>query len=264
MRELTAAEVKEIQLQMLDSVDAFCREHNLRYSLGGGTLLGAIRHKGYIPWDDDIDLMMPRAHYQFLLENYNHSDYSAHYWSPENSGAGRRNWVLPFAKIVHKYSTITEGGIATVEGVNIDIFPVDGVCDELPRLNRHLRYIQKLKALLIHKRPGAKMNLKRIVAMFFTVNYVQKCLNRACCRYSVEDSPLVGSLVGAYGKREVYPRTVFENYTTAQFEDRHYPVIGGWEAYLSQHYGNYMELPPEDKRCAPHSIKAYMNESKEQ
>ncbi len=258
MRELNSAEIREVQLRILHSVDAFCREHNLRYSLGGGTLLGAIRHGGYIPWDDDIDLMMPRVDYEYLLENYTHPDFTACYWS-DGGGQGKRNWNFPFAKIADNHSTITQDGVPMGEGVNIDIFPVDGVSDNPTELRVHLQKIQKLKAVLVHKRPDAPRGIRTMVARFFALSFVQRALKKLCKKYDFADSPLAGSLVGAYGSREVYAKEVFESYTTAKFEGVDYRVIAQWDKYLSQHYGNYMELPPEHKRKAPHNIRAFSN-----
>lgn len=123
MRELNLNEVKEIQLRVLEFFSTYCKENKLRYSAYLGTLLGAIRHKGYIPWDDDIDLMMPRDDYDNLVKNFNYANEKFGLLSIESNN----NYYLPFAKIYAKKTLLVEDIDIEFEelGVYIDIFPVD-------------------------------------------------------------------------------------------------------------------------------------------
>ena len=123
-------EIQEIELEILSNIAAVCEQHQWRYFLAGGTLLGALRHKGFIPWDNDIDISMPRRDYEKLLQFYkeNGNRYKI-LQVGENT-----NYYLPFAKVVDTETLLVEKSIETQVpelGLFVDIFPIDGVGDEI-------------------------------------------------------------------------------------------------------------------------------------
>ena len=126
MVELTLDELKATQLKIMDYVDAFCRENGIKYSLDGGTLLGAIRHKGFIPWDDDIDILMTRDEYNRFTEKWNSTSEHPYVLSNEETG---NSYGYPFGK-VHDPKTVTFVGPIERTGVFIDVFPIDKVIDD--------------------------------------------------------------------------------------------------------------------------------------
>ena len=264
-RKIALSELRAIQLEILDEVDGFCKSHGIRYSLCGGTLLGAVRHHGYIPWDDDIDLMMPRDDYErFICE----------YRSDRNELTDLRKHeatVELCVKVCRKGTRMVDHMLGrSLWGINIDIFAVDGVPDDfiphcLGLLKRRkllagicpfYKVIPRRKALwfakyllkrLAHPYPGSCLDLKNEI-------------DRTSSQYSLSSCDKGGVILGSYGVKEVVPATVFLKYSTLHFEGRSYPTILDTDTYLSAIYGNYMQLPPEEKRVAPHLYDAFVLE----
>lgn len=133
MKEMTLQELHEVQLAMLDAVDNYCRLNHLRYSLGGGTLLGAVRHHGYIPWDDDIDIMMPRPDYEKFMRYFKHEYYKLYDYRTDDTCG------FSFAKLIDTRTIVQEYTITY--SVFIDIFPIDG-------LPHQKNYLFTLKSLI--------------------------------------------------------------------------------------------------------------------
>jgi lipopolysaccharide cholinephosphotransferase len=264
MRKLDIEELRHIQLEILDDVDRFCRENQLRYSLCGGTLLGAVRHKGYIPWDDDIDILMPRPDYERFASSY-HSD---------------RNVVLDLRrndaclelclKVCRKGTVMKDIEFGrSLWGVNIDIFPVDGVPEDA---DAHCGKILQMRSTLARICPFYKVVPERKALWF--VKYLLKRVRypylgsslklkeridafAASCPFGKLN--LSGAVLGSYGKREPVPSEVFMEYGTILFEGREYSCIKSTDTYLSALYGDYMTLPPMEKRVAPHLYDSYID-----
>lgn len=123
-KEITMEELRAIQLDILDKIHAFCTEHGIRYSLGGGTLLGAVRHKGYIPWDDDIDIMLPRPDYERFLKEFDgkYAELNLQHYGNDNT------CCIPFAKVYDNRTVLIEK--LQKSGIYIDVFPIDGLPEE--------------------------------------------------------------------------------------------------------------------------------------
>ena len=127
MRSRPIEELKLLQREVLDDIVQFCQEHGLRYTLAYGTLLGALRHKGYIPWDDDIDIHMPRPDYEKFLSLYNNRNSDDSVVTHEMD----RRYHVPFAKVYRKGTIVKEFFYKqSVFGAYVDIFPIDGIKDE--------------------------------------------------------------------------------------------------------------------------------------
>jgi len=263
MRKLNIEELRHIQLEILDDVDLFCRENQLRYSLCGGTLLGAVRHKGYIPWDDDIDILMPRPDYERFASSY-HSD---------------RNVVLDLRrngaclelglKVCRKGTVMKDVELGrSLWGVNIDIFPVDGLpedadahCARIIRMRNLLTRICPFYKLLTQQRTKwfVKYLLKRVRYPYIgSSRKLKERIDTLAASYPFGSSRLSGAILGNYGEREMIPSEVFLEYGTILFEGREYRCIKGADTYLSALYGDYMTLPPMEKRVAPHLYDSFM------
>lgn len=134
MKEIQIQELRELQMQILDYVDVFCRNHDIKYTISGGTLLGAVRHGGYIPWDDDIDIQMLREEYERFTTLWNKESNHENY-ELVNIESGN-NLGYPIGK-VHDTRTITYVGGLPRTGVFIDVFPVDKVLDMKDFMKRH-------------------------------------------------------------------------------------------------------------------------------
>lgn len=260
-REITMAELREIQLNILDKVHAFCIERGIRYSLGGGTLLGAVRHKGYIPWDDDIDIMMPRPDYERFLKEFEGKFRNLRLQHLRNDDT----YILPFAKVCDDRTVFIENEICKW-GVYIDVFPIDG----LPSESRLEGYCQKMRKIRIaiswrskkYKEVEKQKLLWLIKYILGKIIYPKRDhsidrLELLHNLYPFDDSVNAGAIVGRYVQKEMMNADVFKHYVELSFENRKYMAIADYDAYLTKHYGNYMQLPPIEKRVLPHDAKAW-------
>mgnify|MGYP000845578381 CR=1 FL=1 len=267
MKEISIEELKLLQLNMLTYIKKVCEKNNLKYYLCGGTLLGAIRHKGYIPWDDDIDIFMPIDDYKrFLKLNHKVEGYTA--LNPYECN----DYYYTFSKLVDNRTKLVELGWPEVDkmGVYIDIFPLfalpdneterDEYISKLRSLNeKHYRYFWsvwnysenriKMIAKSILKFPGYIINKKRK-----TKENILKLMDK----YDFKRSENVGFVLSAYDpKKEVTRKEVYEKTIQVEFEGELFSAPVGYDEYLSNLYGEYMKLPPIEKRKTHHNFKAY-------
>ncbi len=268
MKEIKTDELKHIQIDILRHIDVFCREHNLRYFISGGTLLGAIRHKGFIPWDDDIDLMMLREDYDKFLKLYSGKDtsfYKLYAYEIIES------YPYPFAKMDDSRTIMKEEINEAYEmGVNIDIFPIDVAPKEdkeqikIVRRNKKLINVLTLKRLPIKKRRGLIKNLilltAQILLSFYSTKRIIKHIDKNARSFLGEKTGKRGCLVWGYGKKEIIDEYNFFDSVYVEFENTKFATLKGWNKYLTSLFGDYMKLPPIEKRITHHNFTAYWKE----
>ncbi len=260
-------DIQAITLDLTLRFDAFCKKHGLRYYLCGGTLLGAVRHKGFIPWDDDIDLFMSRPDYDRLVEIFKTESLGedTRFACLENGGFPR-----PFARVYDLKTQVQRKYYKPISGphVWIDILPVDG----LPKDEK------KLKALYKFRAPFATFNFnsmwksgcasrKLVVLKRWRYHWFAKpigpwrwakMLDRMGRSRPYEKYATVGCFTaGRYGPGEVMDRAKYEIPAKVTFEGHEFETMSCWKEYLTGIYGDYMQLPPEDKRI-PHLDYATM------
>lgn len=263
-KEIDINELREIQLGILDKIHAFCMERGIRYSLGGGTLLGAVRHKGYIPWDDDVDIMLPRPDYnRFLKEfdgQYPHLRIQNAFTDPE--------YILPFSKVIDD-RTILEERVSEKEirksGVFIDVFPVDGLPSE-KELDRFCKKLLACKRALIYtcssKTPvGKHPFLRYFYRLLMSHRSAVENIDSMMSSIDFETADFAGAISGRYGKKEHMIANTFKEYSDIVFEGRIYRSISSYDKYLTKHYGDYMQLPPEDMQIRCHDFRAWWKNS---
>lgn len=257
MKELSLKEVHEILLNILVDVDSFCRNNNIRYSLGGGTLLGAIRHKGFIPWDDDVDIMMPRPDYNRFVKNYNsHSDVYECFSFRNDEDVCFHD---VYSKVHDRRTSCCQNGNQIIRfGVNIDVFPIDGMPTDEMRCEKYLWCVDKITSLhRFHYKPILSPGLfRKLIAHVIPLSISVMLSNIIIKKYSYLNSEYAGAVTGYYGVKERHEKKVFEEYVQVQFEGYNLLVIKDYDIYLRQHYGDYMELPPEESRIT-HSSRCY-------
>ncbi len=257
MRELSISELRKIELDILLTVHNFCEERGIRYSLGGGTLLGAVRHKGFIPWDDDVDIMMPRPDYERFIKEFNGYDESLICGCFELYP----HFTFPFMKLYDKRTVLKEEGVLYPLGVNIDIFPIDGVPEKYSKHIANVHIIKRLihfNSAMMDWSRGVKRVVFTLFAKVLSISFLQKKCKRLLLKYDYNNSAYAGAITGCYGEREVHSKSIFEDYITLEFEGEGLKVISSYDTYLKQHYGNYMQLPPKDKQVSPHNLKAWV------
>lgn len=268
MKELFSKEVKKIELNILINFDEFCRKNKLRYYLSGGTLLGAIRHKGFIPWDDDIDVCMPRPDFEKLIELFP-DKYKDIYVL---KSVKKNNFQYPFIKIVNCKTKINCKYVDNKFENNLwmDIFPVDGLPKDKSKLDKiynEVKFYRKLLILNFAKYNQGKNLLKKIlkpflifVARLIGVSFCLKKIEEIASRYDYAKSDYVGAITwGLYGVGERMKKSEFEKVVYVDFEGYRFPTFSCWDSYLKGLYKDYMIIPaPKDRKT--HDMKVYILE----
>lgn len=265
MEKIDELELRRIQLTSLQKIDTFCHENGIRYYLAYGTLLGAVRHKGYIPWDDDIDIMMPRPDYVRFINTFNgftiNNRVVSHLLDPA--------YPWPFAKVVDT-NTVMEEHIKYAYknmGVYVDIFPIDGIPDNKRKMLWQYRYVKFLKLLLSLKR-GKKFYSRKswqnfLLNFSFLVSFINydKLLQKfdsVISQYNFEEMNNTMILVLAgYGKDEIIPKSFYDKTMNLEFEKIFFDAPIEFEKWLEHIYGDYMTPPPIEKRITHHANVAY-------
>lgn len=251
-------------LEILIWTDSFCRKNDIKYYLVGGSMLGAVRHKGFIPWDDDIDIALCREDYEKLykaLNNYGDAKYCV-----ETYKNGKDDYIYPYMKIYDKSTTLVEKTRNKLKrGLFLDVFPLDGVgdCGKEPMRNlkaiRHLVNLLSLKVCKVNKNRKLYKNIALISAKIipnFILNYKKLIIeiDSKCSKYNFDDSLYVGILCGKYGYREVMDKNFYGTPKEYDFEGFKFFGVENPDGYLEKLYGDYMKLPPPEKRTCPHDF----------
>lgn len=266
----TSDDLKRYQncaFNILVEFDRFSKEHDISYFIIGGTLLGAVRHKGFIPWDDDIDIGVPRKDYNKLKSLYGKFKKPYVLESYEIS----KEHIVSFAKLYDTSTTVAEDlGFDYNRGVWIDVFPIDGTFDNNKIMNLHLKMIDFI-SMTFRLKVKIKYNLKIFKKTDSVFRFLVKCaiylipqrvnyivLNSLVKIKSIENSKNVGNLLGRYGPKEIVNKEViFGTSTSLQFENAFFYAPSEYEKYLETVYGDYMKLPEESERI--YHAKRYVN-----
>ena len=255
-----------ILLEILKHLDKFCRENNLNYALAGGSMLGAVRHKGFIPWDDDADVIMPRPDYERLLTIYRND--GRYKLLSRNANEGHR-FVNCYSKLEDSYTECTDHGhVGKHFGLNVDIFPLDGapgnpeeqkaVMKKITHYKHRISLRQKPVWSLFKQHQGAPLAM--IQAHFFSLEHWMKKCDDLVRRYDFNTGEYAGNMCGVYGSREVFPARIFKEYAEYEFEDTRLMGVKDYDTYLKGLYRNYMQLPPEKDRHGGHHLQVTLEE----
>lgn len=266
MRELSVEEVRTVQLDILKAVDKWCRENNVNYYLIAGTLLGAIRHKGYIPWDDDIDICMLRTDFEKFLHNFN-----------ENRDDGYKvlhscvdkQFPYEYAKVVDTRTKLVENTDVKYDiGVNIDLFIFDNIDDlkhtgkisskiRIPALIIEWKNMSYSKDRTLIKR--AAFRIIKGIADSVSMYWCTKRIDEAAKTYKAyEDSQLlISGSTRWFNGTQIYRREWFADCADVEFEGCLFKAPKNYDEVLKVLYGDYMQLPPVEQQITHHDFKAY-------
>jgi lipopolysaccharide cholinephosphotransferase len=265
MEKMTIKEIQGVSLDILKDVHSFCESHNISYSLAYGTLIGAIRHKGFVPWDDDIDILIPRSDFERFCQEY-HSQKGYKLYRP-----GESNNFMPFARVCDNERTVVitnHPWSNEMTGIWIDILPIDGLPSENELFLEHVRKIRKIQKKIYRIRTGKYLRLshtnslknllfcliKRILYGNYDIYNLLEQHISMLKSYDYEKSDFCGQLcVMDYPEKEHNPKTDFQSFIKTQFCGEEYYMMNGYDNILKRYYGNYMELPPKEKQVAPES-----------
>lgn len=272
----TLKKVHLVCLDLLEQMDRICREEGIEYTLSSGSLLGAVRHKGFIPWDDDIDVAMTRDNYnkflqvagskldsdKYFVEHYSLCDYAS----------------VEFAKLKNNYTTfvnIENTSRKMNHGISIDVFPIDKVPDlqGASKIAKRHKILYAISASTIPSLVKTKSLPKRLlsyllkpIGLVWGYNNIMATEDKNFQRYNDTDAKYTTADI--IRRHKIMPYEWFEHYTDIEFEGRKFRSIVNYDGYLSTVYGDYMTLPPEDKRVThladlvdpDRSYKEYLDE----
>ena len=255
---IEAKKYKQVLLDILIEFDNFCRDNQLRYSLDSGTLIGAVRHKGFIPWDDDIDVIMPREDYDILVKKADQLSSRYKFISIDNNP----DYTAPLAKIYDSKTRLIEiEHRDKIEiGAYVDIFVLDYIPED--KLKRNILFIKaalckKVWGISVYE-PKTKLILEKALRDWLLRNKVgRKCslFIEKTARKQKKSNLICRLLYTGVGyKKNTFSADLIENYTELQFEDRSFKVFSQYDIFLRQLYGDYMTLPPERDRVSNHSF----------
>ena len=247
-------DIKTLQtrlINILEGIDKVCAEHNLTYFLWAGTMLGAVRHKGFIPWDDDMDIAMPRKDYEILLAHGNE-------WMPEPFEVigphNRPDYPYPFAKVVDAGTTVIERpDFKHPEGIYVDIFPLDGMTGNMKERKFHMKKYKFYRHMLFFRGrdpfkhgKGHRSWFPLLLHQIFSMEGLQKKLQKIMARYDYDNSEFVIDYDSC--ERGIVPKYVVEGVVDFEFGGKVFKGLKNYDAYLSHNYGDYMTPPPKDKQ----------------
>ena len=249
MKELSLNEVKRIELEILVRFDSFCRNNKLRYSLAYGSLIGAIRHKGFIPWDDDIDIWMPRPDYDVLVSTFNDNRFillcheKCEYWQEFGKITDSRTLAIP---------TNNKG-----MGVFVDVFPIDGLPPKSEQFKKKILWLyniyKRMRRVNVWKIDNSISSvLYKIMELFYPTRKLFDKFEEKKKSYSFLHSETSWDLYIQFESSD------FDKVIDLEFEGEKFHCLENYDKYLRMYYGEYMTYPPVEKRVSGHNYKYYV------
>lgn len=272
--ELTLKELQIEGLNILIDVHRFCENREICYSLAYGTLLGAIRHKGFIPWDDDVDIIMPRNDFERFLKEYSSEQYML--ISPHSDDS-----FLAFARVCDVRQTVARGAYPWCKrdtGVWIDVFPADGVSDSFDAFSNKMKYLEKVWSKQLRMRSSRKrlseatsfidkVKLFGKKILYGNINIHEYNEKFFSCNYDIEYGKTShwSQMACLDGKDKEFNNVEDFNETElVPFEGHLLRIMKGFDGVLKNNYGDYMKLPPVEEQVPKQShVHFYWNNNKE-
>ena len=267
---IDSSAIKRISLDILIEIDKICRGNDIRYFLCGGTLLGAVRHNGFIPWDDDVDILMPRPDYERFIDFCSKNSTSFKLFCLQNN----KSYNQMYAKACNP-NTIVFDKEAKIKmcsfGIWVDIFPLDGAGDTeksaLQFYNKNLPSFYFFNAARWKTYYKSK-NKKRgrgffrfalfIISRFvFNVHGLALRVEKKYKKKEYDNNLFCCNFFGAYGTKEIVERRLFLETKELLFEGHYFMGPAKFDEYLTHIYGDWRELPPEEKRVSNHDFEAF-------
>lgn len=268
LKRLSLKEVQQKELDLLKKIDAFCTENEIVYFLAYGTLIGTIRHGGFIPWDDDIDIIMPRPDYDKFISLK--EKFCSSFFNTDIKTFKDKDYYYPFIKVVDINTIARETHIRKKIKTHIwvDVFPLDGVFDD-DRKNKILFFKQKIYTRILTSgkilpfRMKGGIIIKILGTMFIPFGIIlnhlfnfSSILDKLSRKRSYETSEKVADVCVGYGMSEIIYKNEIFPLIKEKFEDYEFFIPANYHKYLTQLYGDYMKLPSENKRKT-HNVEAF-------
>ena len=250
----TLKELHSVEIELLDEFVRICDKYKLTYYLSGGTLLGAVRHNGFIPWDDDIDVSMFRKDYDKFIEIAQKELDSKYYLDAFETN---KDYYLPFAKIKKNKTIFDEEESTNVihhKGIYIDIFPLDNIKNNHKLGKIRALFVRSIVEVMFYKLKIRSLNKVKHPALVLILSLLSKkslmkWQKHLLTKNKNDESLYVCALAGSYAyEKELILREKFYPPKKVVFEGKEYNGMNDNDSYLSQVYGDYMKLPPKEKR----------------
>ncbi|NLJ17124.1 MAG: LicD family protein [Clostridiales bacterium] len=265
MNQEELKKVQLLQLKIAKEIDRICLENNIKYTLAYGSLLGAVRHGGPIPWDDDLDIALVRSEYDRFIEVCK-KELGEEYFLQTFETDEYYGW--PFAKILLNNTIYKEKWAPekTKNGVYVDIFPLDSPAKSIVvqhidnfRFRLYLRALHTKLSYSNFFNSGIKAvilkAIVKVVANFNSADRLKNKINKILIKNNNNNSDLVYNLSSDYiFSKEIMPAEYFNNLIKINFKDEELCVISEYDKYLTQIYGDYLQFPPVDERENRHCI----------
>lgn len=271
MKKIEISEIQPLEKDILFHLLDFFDENSIKFFTSGGTTLGSVRHGGFIPWDDDIDLFLPRKEYDRFLELSNGKLLGGYI---EIKKPGDKNYIYPFAKACNKNTVVYEKSVTDRKyaiGIFVDIFPLDTYYENPIKRFFQLAWSVNVRSMLeaassqinLSKKGSAKWiakqtarTLQKPLAKALGVEKLAKAIDNHGRKTQNDKDKLVGNVVWFAKFTDFYPSRYFSDSCPGKFEGRSIKNPICYDEYLTRMYGDYMKLPPEDQRVM-HGFEAY-------
>ncbi len=252
MKKLNGEELHSVLLEIAKAFHDICERNKIPYFMLGGTMLGAVRHKGIIPWDDDMDFGVPREYFEKLKKTLREE-------LPSNMEAmsveTSESIILDIIKIQDKRTLVRELFRENLEesfGVNVDVFPLDrtlyGNNTFRAKMAEVLKNIQQYRFLSLKSRPIHKKIAALIIKTLLFCIDRETIINIIRNNFADKQGGYIANYYGAWGRKEIIPHEIMEPAILYKFEDTNFYGVRNYDSYLTSLYGDYMMLPPEEKR----------------
>jgi len=270
MNKISKVEIQKAELNLLQEFHEFCQSNGLKYSLCGGTLLGAVRHKGFIPWDDDVDVLM-------LQEDF---DKFINIASSQNTAFGliyhgNTPTYFDFVAKIYDKNTLIEDELMDYQnmglGLHIDVCPIKLLGSSYNDAIKIYNSLKIWRELLITKNWNHYTKSKTrkwyyeparfllyLIGKLFDGNKLMVKMENEYKKLDTSNSLFAGCVYGSYREKEIMNIEAFREYLLMPFENKEFFCIKNYDIYLSNLYGDYMKLPPEEKRKSHHYFTAYL------
>ena len=255
MRAIDIQEFRNILLDTLKYIDMVCRKEGIKYFAAYGTLLGAVRHKGFIPWDDDADVCMMRSEYEKFCEAVKKYPDPRFFWQTTTTNRG---YWLPFLGRLCRNDTIrwpSNGNVQYHEGIYVDVYPIDYAFPTMEQTRRHFRATRYLHHNIMYRRLRSLRGTHNIESVLFTALCklppieFYNWLYRRIIHNPNPDKSMLFDFSGSFNfERYYWPSRIFDETIELPFEDMMVPFPKNLDALLTKMYGDYMTPPPVERR----------------
>lgn len=272
MREMSVKDIQNVSLDILRDIHQFCVDHDIKYTLQGGTLLGAVRHKGFIPWDDDIDIAIPRPDYDRFIHSYQSS--KGYKLFSRELPEQKNDVFIAYARVCDMVKTYVDDSLSfwsnAKTGVWVDVFPLDGDLNDVEKSRNRLKTIRGYWKVGVRKRVAlrplssakgwskkGRLCIKKVISIITSFSAIDKHMGLCKAVPFGSTNYYINIAFLSYGMRERHRIEVLNERQLASFEGEKFYIMSGFDEALREKYGNYMKLPPKEKQVRAHGSNKY-------